>query len=71
MNKIRIIWFWIVAFSVIIWNVIKGNQWNLVYVDFHFGDDFKTGKTIRKQLIAKKTTDSLDIYWQDLSDICR
>lgn len=64
-TKLRIIWFWLVAFSVIAWNTLKGNEWNMVYVDFHLGDD-KLGRPIRKQLIAKRRIGGFDIYWQDL-----
>ena len=63
MRKLRIIWFWIVAFSVIVWNTLKGNEWNLVYVNFHCGDS-TDGTPIRKQLIAKKTISGFEVYWQ-------
>lgn len=66
MYKLKIIWFFIVAFSVIIWNIIKGNEWHMGYFDFHYGND-KKGRPIRKQLIAKKRCGGFDIYWQDLS----
>ena len=64
-DVLRMIWFWIVSFSVIIYNTIKGNEWNMVYVDFHLGDE-SSGRPIRKQLIAKRSVDGFGIYWQDL-----
>ena len=66
-RKCKIIKFWCIAFSVIIWNTLKDNQWNMLYADFHFGDDKITGRAIRKQLIAKRSMSGYDIYWQDLS----
>ena len=68
MRKLKMIKFWCVAFALILWNASKGNDWHMVYIDFHFGDG-KNGKPIRKQLIAKQAAESLDIYWQDLSKI--
>ena len=50
---ITMIRFWIISFSVIIYNCIKGNEWHMIYADFHFGDD-DSGRPIRKQLIAKR-----------------
>jgi len=66
MKTLKMVWFWVVAFSVIVWNTLKGNTWHMVYVDFHFGD-YPDGRPIRKQLIAKQHVGSLRIYWQDLS----
>ena len=66
MRKLQVIWFFVVAFAVIIWNVIKGHEWHMAYFDFHLGDDDK-GRPIRKQLIAKKRCESFEIYWQDLN----
>lgn len=63
-NKFRIMWFWCVAFGVIIWNTIRGRHWHSIRVDFHWKDD--GDKTIRKQLIARRSTQGLDIFWQDL-----
>ena len=65
MQKLKIIKFWCIAFFYILWNVIKGYQWNMVYVDFHI--DEGEVRPIRKQLIAKRTVDGLNIYWQDLN----
>ena len=67
MRKVRVLYFWVVAFSCIAWNVLKGNEWSMVYVDLHCGDN-ANGSPIRKQLIAKKSFGSLDIYWQDASN---
>ena len=53
-TKIQMIRFWTVALSVIVWNTMKGNDWNMVYADFHLGDK-PDGRPIRKQLIAKRT----------------
>jgi len=39
----------------------------MVYVDFECGTS-GTGKTVRKQLIAKKTTVGLEIYWQEVPE---
>ena len=61
MEKLRIIKFWVTAFSLIIWNVLKGKQWNMVYVDFDNGE----GKD-RAQYIARRAYGSYDIYWKDL-----
>ena len=68
MRKLRLIWFWCVAFIVIIWNILKGNKWHMIYIDFHFGNK-EDGSTIRKQLIAKQGVNSCDIYWQDLNKL--
>ncbi len=65
MEKLRIIKFWCIAFVVIIWNTLKGNHWHMIYVDFQLGE--WGNKTIRKQLIAKRTVKGFNIYWQDLS----
>lgn len=65
-HKFKIIWFWIVAFSVIIWNSIKGNEWHMMYANFHLGND-ENGNPIRRQLIAKRGIESFDVYWQDLN----
>jgi len=65
MNKLKVIWFFTVSFIIIIWNVIKGNEWHMGYFDFHYGDD-ENGTPIRKQLIAMKQHGSFNIYWQDL-----
>ena len=67
MQKLKIIKFWCIAFGVIIWNTLKGNNWHMLYADFHYGDDKITGQPIRKRLIARRSMSSYDIYWQDLS----
>ena len=61
-QTLKIIKFWIIAFSLIMWNVLRGRQWNMVYVDFDFGGQK------RKQYIAKRSCGSYDIYWQDLGN---
>lgn len=66
MPKLNIIKFWVIAFSVIIRETLKGNNWNMIYADFHLGDT-EDGRPIRKQLIAKRSVGSFDLYWQDLS----
>lgn len=66
MKKAKILWFWLIAFKTILLQIIKGNEWNMIYVDFHLGD-FEDGRPIRKQLIAKRTCSGYEIYWQDLS----
>jgi hypothetical protein len=66
MRRLKIAWFWAVAFSVLVWNILKGNTWHMIYVDFHLGD-YPDGRPIRKQLIAKRRVGGFDIYWQDLS----
>jgi len=65
MQRLKVIWFFIVSFSVIIWNVSKGNEWHMGFFDFHYGDD-KNGMPIRKQLIVKKRCGGFDVYWQDM-----
>ena len=65
MNKLKILKFWVVAFYVIIKNTLRNNEWHMIYVDFHYGDD-QEGFPIRKQLVARRTASSFDIYWQDL-----
>lgn len=57
--------FWVVAFAVIIYQVVKGNDWHMVYVNFHCGD-YGNGRPIRKQLIAKRSVKGLDMYWVQL-----
>lgn len=66
MQKLKIVWFWMVAFTIIIKETLKGNDWHMVYVDFHYGDK-PDGRPIRKQLIAKRTVSGFNIGWQDLS----
>ena len=46
--KLRIIWFWCVAFFHIIKHTLKNQHWNMAYVDLDYGVD-ETGKRIRKQ----------------------
>lgn len=64
-QRLRMVWFWIVAFRIIIWNTLKGNSWHLIQGDFHLGDS-EDGSPIRKNLIAKRSCNGLEIYWQDL-----
>jgi hypothetical protein len=66
MHRLKEIWFWIVAFSCIIWNTIIGKNWNMIYVDFDNGT-YLDGRIKRKQLIAKKTCKGMELFWQDLS----
>ena len=63
-NKVKLVKFWTIAFGVIIFNVVKGNEWQMIYCDFHIGDN-KNGTPKRKQLIAKKSYNDCSIYWQD------
>ncbi len=63
-KKIRIMCFWCIAFTVIIWNTLRGRHWNMIYVDFQWYDE-ALGEKIRKQLIAKKDSQKLSIYWQN------
>lgn len=65
LTRFKVFKFWIIAFSVIMWNVLKGNHWNMAYIDFHLGDD-TNGNPIRKQLVARRSCNSLDIYWQEV-----
>ena len=67
MQRLKIVWFWVVAFSVIIRETLKSNDWHMVYVDFHLGDK-PDGRPIRKQLIAKRTAYGFNVGWQDLSE---
>ena len=67
-NKIKELWFWIVAFSIIIWQVLKGNTWHMVHVDIELGQN-EDGSPIRDRLIAMKRTGRLDVYW--LSDVMK
>jgi len=64
MNRLKAIWFWIVAFSVIIWNTMKNNHWHLIMVDFHLGDDPMFLNPIRKRLIARRYCDKFILEWQ-------
>ena len=66
MNKLRVLRFWIIAFSVLIFNTLKGNNWHMIFADFHFGDN-ERGIPIRKRLIAQQHYRTLDVYWQDLT----
>lgn len=62
--KIKIMCFWFVAFSHIIFRTIKGNNWNMVYVNLDNGVD-STGRQKRKQLIAKRSgSGAFECYWQ-------
>ena len=65
MHKLKITKFWIVAFSVIIWNTFRNRDWNMVYVDFDAGTK-KNGLPRRTQLIAKRTAVGFSVVWQDL-----
>ena len=67
MRNLKIIKFWIVAFSVIIWQTLKGNTWHTLIADIEVyvdKDDPSVNK--RKRLIARRTYNSLDIFWQDM-----
>jgi len=55
-----------VAFKTMIEQIIKGNEWNIIYIDFHLGDK-EDGSPIRKQLVAKRDVNGFSIYWQDIS----
>lgn len=64
MQKLKILKFWMVAFSVIAWNTLKSNNWHMAFVDFHLGDE-PDGRPIRKRrLMAKQSCNSLDVYWE-------
>ena len=65
-RNIKLIWFFVVSFTVIIWNILIGHDWHVLYCDFHVGDD-ERGLPLRKQLIAKRTATGCKLYWQDLS----
>lgn len=65
MQKLRMVWFWIVAFSVIIWQTLKGNTWHSVRVDFHLGDN-EYGNPERKQIIARRKVHGLDLFTQHM-----
>ena len=67
-RKLNIVRFWIVAFYTIIRETLKGNEWNMVYVDIHFGDN-EDGIPIRKQLIARRMGEGFTVYWQDLDQM--
>jgi len=62
MRTLKAIRFWIVAFSIIIWNTMRGRTWHMICVDFHCGDD-ANGNTIRKQLIARRDIHGYGVYW--------
>ena len=51
---LKIIKFWCISFSFIIFHTLKNKQWHMIYVDFECGIDSKD-RPIRKQLIAKRT----------------
>ena len=70
MKKLKIINFWIIAFGYLFWNILRGNQWNMIYVDFDNGEG-ENGRQKRKQFIAKKNFSSYDIYWQDIGQFFR
>jgi len=55
MEKLSIIKFWIVAFSVIIYQCVKGNDWHSVSVYIHTGDN--ENGPITKNYSAMKTAD--------------
>lgn len=59
MRKIRIIWFWIVAFNIIVWNVLRGKEWHMVMVDYEVGEE--NGVPVRRRMRAWKRCGSLDI----------
>lgn len=67
-TKLKVLWFWVVSFYMIISQSMKGNEWHFVYADFHCGDDEK-GFPIRKRLTARRTVSGLTLAWQDFSKI--
>ena len=64
MNKLRILWFWTRSFVLLAKLTLKGKDWHRIYVDLHMEDE-PNGRTKRRQLIAHKTCDGLEIYWQE------
>jgi len=60
---IKIIFFWIVAFSTIIFHTMKNKNWHIVCADFEVGTKHD-GFPVRKKLIARRSFNSLDLYWQ-------
>lgn len=67
-KKFRIIWFWLVAFRILLWNTLKGNDWHFIMVDLHLGDE-SDGRPIRKKLIAKRSVHGFDIYQDDITSL--
>jgi hypothetical protein len=62
MRKLKILYFWIIAFCYILWySLIKNKTWHMIIYDFHIGDT-KEGFPIRERWIAKQSVDSFDIY---------
>lgn len=60
MKKVRIIWFWIVAFFMIIKQVLKGNSWHVIMVDIDKGEN-ENGKPVRVVMRAMKRCDRFEI----------
>ena len=65
-QKLRILKFCVIAFSVLMWNTLKNNNWHMIYVDLHLGDNLD-GSPNRRRLIAKKTTYGLELLWEDMN----
>lgn len=63
MQKLKMVKFWIVAFTYIIYHTIKNRNWHMVMADFEIGED-DSGSTKRKQLIADKRCKRMSLRWQ-------
>jgi len=59
------LWFWIVAFFVLVKHTLRGNNWHMIYVDFEAGKDAE-GKVKRERLIAMKRLGQLVVERQKL-----
>ena len=64
--------FWVVAFAVAIWHTLRNRNWHRIMIDFEVGEELvevdgeMIPRPIRKQLIAKRSLERYDIYWQDI-----
>ena len=53
MHKLKMIQFWIVSFSVIIWNTLKGNTWHSITLSINL-DENEHGHPERKIVMARR-----------------
>ena len=68
-NKLQTLKFWIVAFSIVIFQTMKGNSWHRIRVGFDFGID-ENGKQVRKNLVASRRVGGADVRWEpNLSEL--
>ena len=75
MRVFKMLKFWCVAFAVAIYHTLRNRNWHMIMIDFEVGEkmiDFEGEpfpRPLRKQLIARRSCNSLDIYWQDFSKL--